>query len=141
GLDRVEREVDRRAAQQAAEEPEQLELRAPPPVECGDPDVEEVLPEGDVAGLDPDQLVERLGEPPARDAAQRAVEGEVEELVEDQARAELRVSGGRRRHPSDLIPNGAGPGRDRPAPRLPSRRPLSARPRSRPPRPAAPRGA
>src|SRR5262249_52483390 len=90
----LEREVDRRAAQQAAEEPEQLELRAPPPVECGDPDVEEVLPEGDVAGLDPDQLRERLRGPPPRHAAQRAVEGEVEELVEDQARAELRVSRG-----------------------------------------------
>src|SRR5438093_899303 len=61
---------------------------------------EGLLPERHVASLDGDQLVERVPEPPAREAAQRAIEREIEDLVENEAPAEPRVRAYRHSSPS-----------------------------------------
>jgi hypothetical protein len=90
-LDRLEDEVDRRRAEEAAHADQEGELQAAAEVELRRGQVEEVLPELDVPCLDRDQLVERPPEVAARGVAQRRVQREVEHLVEDEPARELRV--------------------------------------------------
>ena len=54
-------------------------------IEAVQREVEEVLPEGEVASLDRDELIQHPAQILGGDPAQRAVEREVEELVEDQS--------------------------------------------------------
>src|SRR5437763_1778690 len=99
-LDRLEHHVDGRRAEEAAHGDDERELETAPRVERRDVlETEELLPEGDVARLDRDEGIEDRLHARRRDLAQRAIEGEVEDLVEDEAAPEPCV--GRHRIPQD----------------------------------------
>src|SRR5262245_10698310 len=74
--------MDCAIAEETTEENQEAQLQAAPPVQPLHVAPEELLPEGEVPGLDGDQLIEHPLEIAAGGAAQRLVEREVEELVE-----------------------------------------------------------
>src|SRR3989442_2558274 len=91
-LDRLEHHVDGRRAEEAAHGDDERELETASRVERRDVlETEERLPEGDMARLDRDERVEDRPHARRRDLAQRAVEGEIEDLVEDETAAEPHV--------------------------------------------------
>src|SRR6059036_1920531 len=102
-LDRLEHHVDGGRAEEAAHGDDERELETASRVERRDVlETEELLPEGDVARLDRDERVEDRPHARRRDLAQRAVEREVEDLVEDETAAEPRIEAGRRHRRLDL---------------------------------------
>ena len=92
-LDGFEDEMDGRRAEEPAGADDDRELQPAPGVESRKLEAEEALPERDVTRLDRDELVERPDEVAARDVAERGVEREIEQLVEDEPPGELRVRG------------------------------------------------
>jgi hypothetical protein len=72
----------------------QPELQAAAPVEPREVELEEVLPEGVVARLDRDQLLEDRALIGGGHPVERPVEGEIEQLVEDEAAAQSGVGRG-----------------------------------------------
>ena len=98
-LDRLEDEVNGRRTAEAAHPHDERELQPPPEVEPVQLETEEFLPEGVVARLDGNQLVEDAAEVAGRDVAKRAVERQIEQLVEDEPPGEPRVGRRGRGHP------------------------------------------
>jgi hypothetical protein len=93
-LDGLEDDVDGRRAEDPAGEHERPEADPTQRVERGDVlEIEEGLPEVHVARLDDDQLVEHGAKAARRHVAQGSVEGEVEDLVEDELAAETEIGG------------------------------------------------
>src|SRR5262249_31797548 len=83
-LDRRQHGGDGGCPEEAAEPDEDGELQPPAEVEGGEAETEELLPEREVTRLHGNELVEHALQMPRSHAAERLVEGKVEELVEDQ---------------------------------------------------------
>ncbi len=78
-------------AEQAAGENDELEFEAPADVEGGQLAVEELLPERQMPGLDHDQLIEHLLRVRLGDSPEGLVQGQVEQLVQDECAGESLV--------------------------------------------------
>src|SRR5262249_61944029 len=100
-LDRLEHDVDRGRAEEPARRDDESQAEPAPDVQAGEMlEPEELLPEGDVAGLVRDQGLEHRVQARRGNRQERPVEREVEDLVENEAPSELGVRVTRRRGPS-----------------------------------------
>jgi hypothetical protein len=93
-LDRLQDQVDGGGAEDAGHRDHQPELEPAAPVETRQIEAEELLPEGVVPGLDGNQLVEDGPLGRGGDPVQRPVEGEIEQLVQDEPAAQPEVGRG-----------------------------------------------
>jgi hypothetical protein len=96
-LDGLQDEVDGRFAEEAADQDEKPELEAARPIQAGEPAIEEFLPEGEMPGLDDDQLIQDLLGRRIHEIPDGLVQGEVEELIEDEHPGQFGIVGWRGR--------------------------------------------
>lgn len=83
-LDGLQHQMHRPRAEDPADPDEEPELETAPQIEGADFDSEELLPEGEMLRLNPDQLVQNPAEVSRRNVPERLVEGQVEELIQDE---------------------------------------------------------